>query len=363
MLGTNGLWWRYITNTSNMNRGRAATVTKLLLCHDILTRPVSFSGSSVGSGGVEEAIATEPACQSCHATIDPLAASLFGFYWLTQYNPLEQQRYHPERELLGSFYLGVEPAYFGTPVMGLEQLGQSIAADPRFYRCTAETMAGLLWRRDVSLDDFAQVERLRRDFINEGSELKPLIRSITDTMEYRVGALGQEAPIELEETVLTRRMMVTDQLASALYGVTGFSWTYEGFSQLDNDTLGYRVMGGAVDGDQVSSPQRDPGLTWALVVKRAAQAAAAYVVSRDLSSDTENPKLLKDVDTDTRPSDPRFEAQLISLHWRLLAIEPDADRMAALTDLWREAYRASDSVSAWTVVVSSMLRDPEFVTY
>ena len=117
--------------------------------------------------------------------------------------------------------------------MGLEQLGQSIAADPRFYRCTAQTMAGLLWRREVALDDFSQIERLRREFIQQGSELKPLIRAITDTMAYRVGALADEAPPELDETVLTRRMMVTDQLASALYGVTGFSWTYEGFNQLD----------------------------------------------------------------------------------------------------------------------------------
>ena len=46
------------------------------------------------------------------------------------------------------------------------------------------------------------------------------------------------------------------------------------------------IMGGAVDGDQVSSPQRDPGLTWALVVKRAAQASAAYVVARDFSPET-----------------------------------------------------------------------------
>ena len=42
VLATNGLWWRFNTDNSNMNRKRAAALARLLLCVDYLARPVSF---------------------------------------------------------------------------------------------------------------------------------------------------------------------------------------------------------------------------------------------------------------------------------------------------------------------------------
>jgi hypothetical protein len=364
VLSTNGLWWRYPTTPSNMNRGRAATVMQLLLCHDILSRPVSFAGSAVSSSGVEEAISTEPACRACHTALDPIASSLFGFFWLTQYNALEFERYHPEREPLGESYLGVAPAYFGTPVLGLASLGEAIAADPRFYRCTAETMSELLWRREVRVEDHPTVEKLRQAFILEGGTLKPLIRAVLQTPEYQVGGLADGAPAELEQTVQTRRLLVTDQVASILRDATGFVWEWEGYDQLDNDTVGFRIMGGAVDGDKVSQPQREPGLTWALVMKRAAQAAAAHAVAADLGERGGPRLLLEQVDRRSRPGEPVFEAELVQLHWRLLAMPATSRWLGDAAALWAEAYDLSDDEeAAWAVVIASLFRDPAFLTY
>jgi hypothetical protein len=162
---------------------------------------------------------------------------------------------------------------------------------------------------------------------------------------------------------MTRRMMVTDQLASALEDLTGLEWRWAGFDQLDSDTLGYRVMGGAVDGDQVASPQREPGLTWALVVKRAAQAAAATVVRHDLDPATEYPRLLQGVTRSSRPGDPAFDTTLRALHWRLHAAEPSSDQLEDAAALWTAASEASGPQRAWMVLISALLRDPEFVTY
>jgi hypothetical protein len=80
VLATNGMWWRYVTTQSNMNRGRVAALVKLLACQDLLARPVELSGSVslADEDASAEAIRTEPACQSCHATVEPIAASLFG---------------------------------------------------------------------------------------------------------------------------------------------------------------------------------------------------------------------------------------------------------------------------------------------
>ena len=58
VLATNGLWWRYITNRSNMNRARAAAISRLLLCEDMLARPISFAGSDVDLSDLETAIST-----------------------------------------------------------------------------------------------------------------------------------------------------------------------------------------------------------------------------------------------------------------------------------------------------------------
>lgn len=115
VLATNGLWWRYTTTSSNMNRSRAAAISRLLLCADYLDRPVSFEeGEEVVE--VEAAVRNDPYCLACHAAIDPLAANLFGFWWLSQYSRVEQQHYHPERESLAEQFLEVSPSYFGTPI-------------------------------------------------------------------------------------------------------------------------------------------------------------------------------------------------------------------------------------------------------
>ena len=52
VLSTNGLWWRYVTSNSNMNRSRVAAISRILLCEDYLERPVSFS-ETAGLSDVE----------------------------------------------------------------------------------------------------------------------------------------------------------------------------------------------------------------------------------------------------------------------------------------------------------------------
>ena len=156
VLATNGLWWRYYSTLSNYNRGRAAAVSRLLLCEDYLARPVSFDNSValVDAAGIEGALRANPYCMGCHSSLDPLAATFFGFWVANEYNAQEMDHYHAEREPLAGYLLGQEPALAGQPLQGLAHLGQQIAADPRFPRCAAESFAEALWRREVAADDF-----------------------------------------------------------------------------------------------------------------------------------------------------------------------------------------------------------------
>jgi hypothetical protein len=365
VLSTNGLWWRYVTSSSNLNRGRAAAISRLLLCEDYLARPVSFSQTTSLSDadGTALAIRTEPACIGCHVSLDPVASAMFGFFPLMSYNSDEYEAYHAEREPLGTDLLGVAPAYYGTPIEGLAELGGMVAADPRFVRCTARSMAQALWRRDLGTDDFASVETFRQAFVADGLRMKPLLRAVTDSAEYRAGSLGSGATAADTADATTVRMITPDQLGTLVEDLTGFRWQYDAFDMLGNDSVGYRVLAGGVDGDSVASPQRDPGLTWALVNKRVAEAAAAYAVDHELV-DAESPHhLFRHVTIASRPGDAEFTDELSDLHWRLYALRPEADALAAEEALWSAIDAESGPAEAWKGLVAALLRDPELQGY
>lgn len=359
VLASNGLWWRYVTSKSNANRSRVAAISSLLLCSDMLARPVSFSTSPslADAEGTARALKETPECIACHASIEPLAASLFGFYPSIDYNPLELGYYHPEREATGYELLDVEPAYYGTPIGGLVDLGWMVAEDPRFYRCAAETMATLLWRREVQVSDFERIEALRDTFLEEGAAVRPLLAAITDDPVYRAGAM-----LDGSETEMTTRMVSPDLLRSALRETTGFVWKVNNCDQLQNDDYGYRVLVGGQDGFKVVRPQSDPGLTWALVLKRVAQGAAGDAVRRELVDGAER-RLFLYVSLDTPSTDPLFEQELVDLHRRLFATRPSAERLAADTALWEALEAEYGAEVAWSGLVSSLLRDPAFVSY
>lgn len=363
ILATNGLWWRYVTSKSNAGRSRAAATADLLLCADFLARPVSFttSPSLADEDGTAAALQSEPACLACHSAVDPLAAAFFGFYPSIDYNPEELGRWHPEREAVAEDVLGVSAAWYGQPLNGLVDLGPHIAADPRFSWCAAQTFAGLLWRRPTELSDFDQIANLLEAYQDGGGTIKPLLRAITDTPEYRAGGLGPDADDGTDARERTVRLLSADQLTTAVADLTGFRWTYNDCDALANDDYGYRVLVGGVDGDKVVRPQQDPGLTWALTVKRLAQGAAVTAVEAAFAGQGAG-GLLDGVDADTAPGTAAFDAAIDRIHLRLLARAPSEAERADLSSLWSEAAALGGPEAAWQVLLSAMLRDPEFVS-
>jgi hypothetical protein len=369
VLATNGLWMRYYTSQSNANRSRAAALANLLLCVDYLERPVTFSTtpSLADPDATATALKTDDACLACHASIEPLASSLFGYYPAVDYNRIEMAYYHAEREDLGAEVLGVPMAYFGQPLSSPADLGPHVAADPRFYTCAVKTMASLLWRRDVSIDEYATIASLEQDFATSGWTARPLLRAITETPQYRAGALSSSADADVEARERTVRMLSVDQLGSAVEDLTGFRWTQNGCDQLANDDYGYRVLAGGIDGEQVTRAQQDPSLTWALVVKRLAQGGAITVVERELVSGGARRLFNPDVSLETLPSDPAFAAQLDTLYLRFYARRPTSAEVEADGALWTDAASgAAASVSApaaaWSALIAVLLRDAEMVT-
>ena len=321
VLTTNGLWWRYDTTVSNLNRGRIAAASRILLCEDYLDRPVSFAERDVDADPAF-AVLEDPACTSCHASLDPAAASLMGFWWVVLYSEPEFAYYHPERERLWDDYLQVSPAWHGVPIAGPQDLGRAMAADPRFHACAVSSFAGSYWGREAGWDDEVELAALRADFHAADHRVKPLIQSITAGDSYRKDEPRLLAPYQLEA-------LVSD--------LTGFVWEEDGARMLDSDRTGVRVLAGGVDGHAATSPQKTPGLTRTLVVKRMAELAAV-----------QDSALLDD--------------SIEDLHFRLLGRRATEDELAALQALERAAQDAAPGQGR-SAVVAALLRDPEFVVY
>ena len=361
VLSTNGLWWRYYTTRSNANRARVAALSRLLVCEDYAARTITFAeDDALAAGeGLEDALRQSPYCQGCHAALDPVAATLYGFWSANEYQTDEIDTYHPAREPLGADVLGVEPAWFGDPVAGLQELGEHISADPRFSSCGVETFASLLWRRDVTSSDRDELSTLQAAFEEGGMRVLPLLAAITETSTYQAGRARSDAGEAAATREPVLRSVPPYTLHTAIQDLTGFRWTMDGLDALDDDLLGYRNLAGGVDGRAVTRPQSGPGTTRALVVQRLAEAAAWHVVARDLEGGG-TPELLTGVDLETTATDPALTSQLDALHWHLLAERPTEETRQALIGLWSAVEASEGPATAWAAVLTALLRHPLF---
>ncbi len=363
VLSTNGLWWRYVSPIFNYNRRRTAAVLDLLVCEDILSRPVEFPAADAEAlADSQTAILEDPTCRTCHATIEPIAATLFGFLPADTHSSAELSRYHPEREPSGPTTLGVSPAWYGQPVSGLAELGRAIAADGRFVDCAVRTAAEALLRRPVQSGDAALLRDARDAFVEDDLRLKSALRNIVAHPVYQAGAVTDDAAAALVTGSTTRRILIASHLRSVMRDLVGFQWIRQGADELDSDVTGFRSMAGGLDGDEVTDPLAIPGLTWTALTRRLGQAAARSTVDHDFAD--ASPYLLTEVSLSDRPGDPAFDAQLDALVWRLHAVRADATEHTAWADLWTAAYGESgDASEAWAVVLGAMFRDPAFLTY
>lgn len=365
VLTTNGLWWRYSTTTFNQNRARAAAIARLLVCEDLLTRPVTFAGSEalLLAEDTSSMVRSVPACLACHSAVEPLAAALFGFYLIEPASAFEKTRYHPEREAMGPRVLRVEPAFFGTPVHGLTELGRVIAADERFAACAVETFAEGLLAREMTLADFSETARLEQSFLADDMRVKPLLAAVTDLQEYRAGGITDAVSDADADHPMTVRMLGAHLLRSIYFDLTGFEWTQDGAVLLDDDRAGLRVLGGSVDGEFLLTPQQDPGMTWSLVAERTAQAMAQLIVRTELVSGEHHTNLLAGATLGTPSAEPAWAEIVADVHLRLLGERPDAKRLADYAKLFEGLRAGSDQETAWTGLLVAMLRDPEFLVY
>jgi hypothetical protein len=361
VLSTNGLWWRYMTNTSNLNRGRANAISRILLCNDYLSHPIEFDRdvNLLDSDALTDALQNNEGCVACHSTLDPLASYLFGFYYLDYSSKLDTTYYHPEREQMWRSTNEVEPGFYGEPGYSLADLGVQIASDSRLPECLTEQTFELLLQRDAELEDTAALSAHREALLAGGFTVRSAMRSVVLSDEYTLGV----AP----DGTFAAKMITVDQLGTVLEDLTGFRFTYAGYDLLGSDTYGVRTLAGGVDGVYATKPADQPTATASLVLERVGQAAAWYVAEHDRDN-PDAPTLFTAIDFSETPDSDReaMVAQLQLLHLRLFGdrVAADGQEVEANLALWEELYDAEgDRVAAWADLLSVLFRDPRFLFY
>lgn len=356
VLASNGLWWTYPSDSFNQNRTRAAAMSRLLLCEDLLSRPVEIENAAdlLQSESTSDMVRSEPSCLSCHATIEPLAASMYGFLWLADNAVGEYERYHPERELAGPEELGVEMAYWGTPVTGLAEVGWAMSGDPRLYQCTVRTFAELLLRRSLQIEEQPVLTELEAAFLDARLTVRPLLRAITELPEYQAGELGPGATEAQVARERLSRTLSPWQVAGAVEQLTGFRWTFEGADLLDYDPTGFRIMAGGVDGQNQAQPHADPTVGGSLVYLRLAQAASQAA----LAAAEEGSGMLAGHDLTVAPTSAELDALALQAWGRRL----DASEQEGLLALWQGLEQEAGAELAWAGLVEALLRHPDFLT-
>jgi hypothetical protein len=363
VLSTNSLWWRYMTSSNNANRSRANATSRILLCHDYLTRPIGFDRNIniLDQAAITDAMHSNQACVNCHSSLEPMAAYYYGFFW-DGYTAADSTTYHAEREREYRTYNGVEPAYYGTPGYSLEDLGHQIAADPRFPQCAVQQAYKAFLRRDLDIDDDNALTAHREAFLSGGLTLRSLYSSILHDPRYRPAEDSQD-PHDA-----TLKMVTPDLLATEIEDLTGYRWTEYGYDMLGTDMYGVRTLAGGADGYSVTRTATHPNATGVMVQARLAEAASGYAVDQDQAVPQADRRLFTGIDFTETPDTNKaaMVAQLQALHLRFYGhhVAADGPEVQANLDLWFQLYAYDhDPVTAWRGLLSALLRDPDLIFY
>ncbi|MEZ4238260.1 MAG: hypothetical protein R3F59_19340 [Myxococcota bacterium] len=405
------VWRRHESAGSNFNRLRANLVADVFLCSDFASRDIVVEGGITISDEfqVAQATRTQTECVNCHQALDPLATYFFGFKKQVKrttvsksyrancsaaqvddpfkpYAPADfcypLEMYSTEDEDWWMYWDLPNPGYYGAPGTDLEDLGEHIAADPRFAQCAARRFYGWMTQSDPLQVPLPLAEDLQGVLEQSGFSAKALAKAVVLSDSCRAVASAPGAAPEVPAAGM--QIVRPEQFARSVEALTGFAWRvdpdHEGCDDGDtngtdcwgavdvmrSDRFGYRAMAGGIDGFAITRPIHQPTPPRELVWERFAEEAAAYVANNDLAEpDHAARRLLTQVDADDT-SRAAVAGQIASLYPALLGRFPAADDadVQDLADVWADKYaRSADPAASWALVVAAMLIDPDAVFY
>ncbi len=385
ILSDSYLFVRHDTTPSNLNRGRANTISRALLCFDFLDREIIFDSNIDLSDPIaaQNALRNNPSCASCHQALDPLGQ----FFWIydvrtnlgqvTQYP--RDDFYHPERvELLRELLPDLKPGYFGHPepegtYWSIRDLGQQIAQDPRFASCATKRFTSYLTQTEMGALPIEVLTPLQ-DIFQKEMNAKDLVRAIVLSEMFRSSHVTDD---QLQDTPLGMYKVRPLEMSSMIEDLTGFRWEqdvdlefgagnrYGLTNMLEDPVLGFLVMAGGIDAYQVTVPQHTFTVTSFLTQRLIAYEAAGHVVRKDFEDQASQPHLLTLVTAEDTDED-LIRQQLVQLHLRLYGEETssESESITQTWQLWDAALQHGQSAPrAWAITLAAMLQDPRFIFY
>jgi hypothetical protein len=345
LLSTNTLWLRYTADAVNVNRTRANSTAALFLCADFLERDggFSFAVSAEALEDVEQAVAEQPACLTCHAALDPLASFFGGFAQRSVELP-QAQYLQWSQHTADWFAARIPPAYFGLPGADVGDLGALMAADPRFAACAAGRFYEGLHHVAPSLETRTA---LGVRFKALGLDVRSLVQELIEDPAYRA-----------DDGRLLRSEQLHEALADLLeWGDGGdlldelgpLSWSAE-----------HRVLGGGTDDDTVLLRNPSPGVGLQVLLEWTARQAVGPALDAALADEASGLLL------DGLPEDAdAARDQLVDWHARFLSrpVAADSAEITSLLALWEDAGGAGLPEQALAEVLAVLIRHPAQVIY
>lgn len=393
VLSDTAFYVRHASAGDNYNRGRANAISRALLCMDFLVQDIDVSGGIDLSDpeAVANAVVENEACAACHDPLDPLASHLFGFpneLDVVQYfDDVEEaggtpayplpQIYQPQQEGRWEGTNERPPAYFGVETEDLADLGQQIAADPRFTQCAARRFYAYF--NQVRLEDAPsdRVAELQAVLEDSGFDAKALVREVVLGDDFRASHSVDET---VAETLVGYKKARPFQLDLMLEDLTGFRWELdvgllgqelgeplgEGtISLARNSLVGFSVLAGAGDSLFVTEASNTVNATTSLVLRTLAAEAASFVVERELALEPGQRRLLTALGDD--PSDEvAVRAQLAELMLRLFGqhVEPESAEVDEVHAVFAATLeRTGDASHAWKTTLTALLQDLQIIYY
>ena len=385
---------RHESNGANYHRGRADVLSDVFLCEPFGDRDIPISGDVDLSDdeAVANALVENPECVACHQVVDPLAQHFWPFRARVTgpqlVNGHDRDNCEPpaicypvpilrdpvtlDGELVDPWdILGLRgPNYWGAATASLDDVGQKIAADPRFARCAVQQFAAYLAQTDRGALDPDFVGRHQVAFADSGFDAKALAKAIVLDEWFLAQALGDGASEGTPE-VPGPQVLRPEQYERFIESLTGFRLEYYvaqsnigAVRALRSDELGFRAMAGGIDGSNVTEPVHTVTPVKLLVLSAYAEEAAGFVVDTDFAVDAAQRHLLRWIEASDE-DEAAIRTQLVELHaqayGRIVASEDEA--ITELYELWAAVAADSTPTDAWKSVLIGMFQSPDIIFY